>query len=139
MLIDFRSALPYGYPAPEVSFMNFFWLLKLYCFTKSNFGLQLPHASSVFQRTECADTTKQDAVSCWTCWGSGVKFSTSGRWRSYDRTNSLRTPTMKESQLLREKMLPRSLFQHVQTLCMPSFIDLHTHATAGHGTLFACT
>ena len=51
-----------------------------------------------------------------------------GRW--YDRTNSLRTPTMKESQLLREKKpLPRSFFQHVQTLCMPSFIDLHTHAT----------
>ena len=63
--------------------------------------------------------------SAWTCWRSGVKFShgsTSGRWPSYDRTNSLRTPTMKESPLLREKPLPRSLFQHVQTLCMPSFV-----------------
>ena len=59
--------------------------------------------------------------------------------RSYDRTNALRTPTMKESQLLREKPLPRSLFQHVQTLCMPSFIDLHTHATPGHVTSFACS
>ena len=38
-----------------------------------------------------------------------------------------------------KKLLPRSLFQHVQTLCMPSFIDLHTHATAGHVTSFACT
>ena len=27
--------------------------------------------------------------------------------------------------------------QHVQTLCMPSFTDLHTHATAGHVTSFA--
>ena len=59
--------------------------------------------------------------------------------RSYDRTNSLRTPTMKESQLLREKPLPWSLFQRVQTLCMPSFIDLHTHATPGHVTSFACS
>ena len=30
-----------------------------------------------------------------------------------------------------KKPLPRSLLQHVQTLCMPSFIDLHTHATPG--------
>ena len=59
--------------------------------------------------------------------------------RSYDRTNSLRTPTMKESQLLREKPLPRSFFEHVQTLCMPSFIDMHTHATPGHVTSFACS
>ena len=62
--------------------------------------------------------------------------------RSYDRTNSLRferTPTMKENQLLHEKPLHRSLFQHVQTLCMPSFIDLHTHATPGHVTSFACS
>ena len=31
-----------------------------------------------------------------------------GRW--YDRTNSLRTPTMKESQLLREKKTTSSVF-----------------------------
>ena len=37
-----------------------------------------------------------------------------------------------------KKPLPRSLFQHVQTLCMPSFIDLHIHATPGHVTSFAC-
>ena len=63
--------------------------------------------------------------------------------RSYDRTtgSSLRTPTMKESQLsfFAKKPLPRSLFQRVQTLCMPSFIDLHTHATPGHVTSFACS
>ena len=44
--------------------------------------------------------------SAWTCWGSGVKFShrnTFGRWRSYDRTYALRTLTMQENQLLREK------------------------------------
>ena len=38
-----------------------------------------------------------------------------------------------------KKPLHRSLFQHVQTLCMPSFIDLHTHATPGHVTSFACS
>ena len=38
-----------------------------------------------------------------------------------------------------KKPLPRSLFQHVQTLCMPSFIDLHTHATPGHVTSFGCS
>ena len=60
--------------------------------------------------------------------------------RSYDRTNSLPTPTMKESQLLREKTTSsRSFFQHVQTLCMPSVIDLHTHATPGHVTSFVCS
>ena len=37
-----------------------------------------------------------------------------------------------------KKLLPRSLFQHVQTLCMPSFIDLHTHATAGHASDVVC-
>ena len=46
---------------------------------------------------------------------------------------------MKESQLLREKTTSSVFVQHVQTLCMPSFIDLHTHATAGHVTSFACT
>ena len=54
------------------------------------------------QRYRCINEKR----SAWTCWRSGVKFShrtTTGRWRSYDRTNSLRTPTMKESQLLREK------------------------------------
>ena len=29
--------------------------------------------------------------------------------------------------------------QHVQTLCMPSLIDLHTYAIAGHVTSFACS
>ena len=38
-----------------------------------------------------------------------------------------------------KKPLPRSFFQHVQTLCMPSFIDLHTHATPGHVTSFVCS
>ena len=41
-----------------------------------------------------------------------------------------------------KKPLPRSFFQHVQTLCMPSFIDMHTHATPGLGhvmTSFACS
>ena len=38
-----------------------------------------------------------------------------------------------------KKPLPRSFFQHVQTLCMPSFIDMHTHATPGHVTSFACS
>ena len=38
-----------------------------------------------------------------------------------------------------KKPLPRSLLQRVQTLCMPSFIDLHTHATPGHVTSFACS
>ena len=54
----------------------------------------------------CMGRNKSEKRSAWTCWGSGVKFShgsTSGRWRSYDRTNSLRTPTMKENQLFREK------------------------------------
>ena len=37
-----------------------------------------------------------------------------------------------------KKPLPRSFFQHVQTLCMSSFIDMHTHATPGHVTSFAC-
>ena len=31
-----------------------------------------------------------------------------------------------------KKPLPRSLFQHVQTLCMPSFIDLHTRMHTQH-------
>ena len=50
-----------------------------------------------------------------------------------------------------KKPLPRSLFQHVQTLCIPSFIDLHqahqeymysclhAHATPGHVTSFTCS
>ena len=38
-----------------------------------------------------------------------------------------------------KKPLPRFFFQHVQTLCMPSFIDLHTHATPGHVTSFVCS
>ena len=58
--------------------------------------------------------------------------------RSYDRTNSLRTPTMKVN-FFAKKPLPRSFFQHVQTLCMPSVIDLHTHATPGHVTSFVCS
>ena len=50
--------------------------------------------------------------------------------------NDERKSTSSRKKLL---VLSRSLFQHVQTLCMPSFIDLHTHATAGHVTSFACT
>ena len=41
-LFDFRSALPYGYPSPEVSCTNFFLLLKLYYFTKANFRSAAP-------------------------------------------------------------------------------------------------
>ena len=44
----------------------------------------------------------------------------------------------KKVNVFAKKPLPRSLFQHVQTLCMPSFIDLHTRATPGHVTSFAC-
>ena len=51
-------------PVPR-SFLHEF-LSCLWCSTTSGrqtFGLQLPHASCVsIQRTECADTTKQDAV-----------------------------------------------------------------------------
>ena len=48
--------------------------------------------------------------------------------------------TMKESQLLREKTTS-SVFVSTcsNPLHMPSFIGLHTHATAGHVTSFACT
>ena len=45
--------------------MNFFLLFEalLLLRERQTFGLQLPHASCVsIQRTECADTTKQDAV-----------------------------------------------------------------------------
>ena len=60
--------------------------------------------------------------------------------RSYDRTNSLRTPTMKESQLLREKNHFLGLSFNMFKRCgMPSFIDLHTHATPGHVTSFVCS
>ena len=45
----------------------------------------------------------------------------------------------KKVNLFAKKPLPRSFFQHVQTLCMPSFIDMHTHATPGHVTSFACS
>ena len=45
----------------------------------------------------------------------------------------------KKVNVFAKKPLPRSLFQHVQTLCMPSFIDLHIHATPGHVTSFAST
>ena len=68
-------------------------------------------------------------------------------WISYlwkalrlDLLGVLRTPTMKESQLLREKTTS-SVFVSTcsNPVHMPSFIDLHTHATAGHVTSFACT
>ena len=52
-------------PQAEVSCMNFFLLFEalLLLRERQTFGLQLPHASCVsIQRTECADTTKQDAV-----------------------------------------------------------------------------
>ena len=60
--------------------------------------------------------------------------------QSYDRTNSLRTPTMQESQLLREKTTS-SVFLSTcsNAVHMPSFIDMHTHATPGHVTSFACS
>ena len=45
----------------------------------------------------------------------------------------------KKVNVFAKKPLRRSLFQHVQTLCMPSFIDLHIHATPGHVTSFACS
>ena len=79
--------------------------------------------------------------SAWTCWVSGVKFnhgSTSSRWRSYDRTNSLRTPTMKESQLLREKTTS-SFF--VSTCSNPVHAQFHWIAytrNTRHVTSFAC-
>ena len=117
------------------------------CFARKRYQYQQQLLESVVLETEKREgasynicTPKIDTPfntnekrSAWTCWRSGVKFShgtTTGRWRSYDRTNSLRTPTMQENQLLREKTTS-SVFQHVQTLCMPSFIDLHTHATPG--------
>ena len=71
--------------------------------------------------------------SAWTCWGSGVKFShgtTTGRWRSYDRTNSLRTPTMKESQLLREKTTSSVFVSTYSNAVHAQFIDLHTQHQA---------
>ena len=54
---------------------------------------------------------------------------------------ALRTPTMKESQLLREKTTSSVFVStcsnavHAQFHC----IDLHTHATPGHVTSFACS
>ena len=67
-----------------------------------------------------------EKCSAWTCWGSVVKFSngsTSGRWRSYDCTNSLRTPTMKENQILREK---NHLNMFKRCACLVSLTCIHT-------------
>ena len=66
-----------------------------------------------------------------------MKFShgtTISRWRSYDRTNLLRTPTMQENQLLLEKTTSSVFVStiHVQTLCMPSFIDFHARMHTRH-------
>ena len=46
---------------------------------------------------------------------------------------------MKESQLLCEKITSSVFVSTCSNLVLPSFIDLHTHATAGHVTSFACT
>ena len=73
--------------------------------------------------------------SAWTCWGSGVKLSHGSTSVGGDRMTPLihfERQRWKKVNFFAKKPLPRSLLQHVQTLCMPSFIDLHTHATAGH-------
>ena len=60
--------------------------------------------------------------------------------RSYDRTNSLRTPTMKESQLLREKTTSSVFASTCSNVVHAQFHWLaHTHATPGHVTSFACS
>ena len=53
---------------------------------------------------------------------------------------TLKLQNFEESQLLREKTTS-SVFVSTcsNPVHMPSFIDLHTHATAGHVTSFACT
>ena len=81
--------------------------------------------------------------SAWTCWGQEWSLATEALPVDGDRMTALihyeRQRWKKVNFFTKKKLLPRSLFQHVQTLCMPSFIDLHTHATAGHVTSFACT
>ena len=86
--------------------------------------------------------------SAWTCWRSGVKFShgttiATGRWRSYDRTNSLRTPTMQENQLLREKnnFLGPCFNMFKRCACPVSLTSIHActrNTRLGHVTSFAC-
>ena len=77
-----------------------------------------------------------------------IKY-TSDQWKSLrldllevDRMTALihyERQRCKKDNFFAKKPLPRSFFQHVQTLCMPSFIDMHTHATPGHVTSFACS
>ena len=63
MLFDFRSPLPYGYPAPGRSFLHEFLAFEAPLLLKGKLSVcssRMHHVS--IQRTECADTTKQDAV-----------------------------------------------------------------------------
>ena len=72
-----------------------------------------------------------------------------GKWKSLrldllevDRMTALihyERQRWKKVNFFAKKTFHRSLFQHVQTLCTLSFIDLHTHATPGHVTSFACS
>ena len=62
---DFRSALPYGYPSPEVSCLNFFLAFEALLLHKGKLSVSAPACiiiSVSIQLTECADTTKHDAV-----------------------------------------------------------------------------
>ena len=59
--------------------------------------------------------------------------------RSYDRTNSLRTPTMKESQRLREKTTSSVFVSTCSNAVHAQFHWQHIHATPGHVTSFACS
>ena len=83
------------------------------------------------------NSQKYEKRSAWTCWRSGVKFShgtTTGRWRSYDRTNSLRTSTMQENQLLREKTTSSVFVSTCSNAVHAQFHWLpytHAHATPG--------
>ena len=63
MLFDFRSPLPYGYPAPGRSFLHEFLAFEAPLLLTGKLSVcssRMHHVS--IQRTECADTTKQDAV-----------------------------------------------------------------------------
>ena len=80
---------------------------------------------------------KNEKRSAWTCWRSGWSLATESLPVDGDRMTALihyERQRWKKINFLAKKPL-----LHVQTLCMLSFIDLHTHATAGHVTLFAWT
>ena len=75
-----------------------------------------------------------------TCWGREWSLATEALPVDGDRMTALihyERQRWKKINFFAKKPFPWSLFQHVQTQCMPSFIDLHTHATAGHVTSFA--